>query len=415
MPFSLADVLMNLDQFKNKTPPTLGGNFASPPQPVPAPQTLANQNAPVAPAPQNPMMPPQPPASLPGMPNFGQNAGAGGWKGFLKDTLSEIIPAATQVAIWGPGEFGQRMAYNKLVTHLGKKKEDEEKQKQDMIAQSATAQAGVRMYLKANKIDPDMFDNALLTGGSTGNQQADSWIQQYRTQLEPWVKANKFGPADMLKSFESRKAYEDLYEEKGVLGEKAFEQKKELKMVGRRPPTLTYRERDPEGWRKDQEFKADLKATHMKPDKPETPSMREVWPTGGGESIWTRNDVAPPKGYTGIKPERAPKAPTPQQALKNIAQQEKIIFSLKNTGGIPAELLGNVSPETLKMLQGGDSTSAIQAAQDVIDYNKPYAAGKTEATGKPKVGDAKAKNDLKTSKRKPGESIPDYLKRTGQQ
>ncbi len=108
--------------------------------------------------------------------------------------------------------------------------------------------------------------------------------------------------------------------------------------------------------------------------------MRRVYNIKTGEGKWVRTDTDPGSDWTDIKPEKPPKKPTEQQALKNIAQQEKIIATLKNQGTLSSDLLPFMDKDTLEMYRGGDYTSAIQAAQDVIDYNKPYA----QTGGQPK-------------------------------
>ena len=249
------------------------------PQPVAQPQQPQQQTA------------PQPPPQMPGVP-LGQyaNGNNGGFKSklgdFLKNTLAEIVPAATQVAIWGPGEFGQRMAFNKLTSHLAKKKEDEEKERQDIISQMATAHVGMRKYLKSTNGDPDMYYQALtVPGTSTGNPQVDAWLQQLQPQLDQLRKAGKLDATSMLSSFEKSKEYEDLTKEENMtemeLYQKDPEKYKEYKEAGRTPrqsKLLTDEELNQKITLADKEAAA--RAKYRKPDKPEKPDKvryQETW------------------------------------------------------------------------------------------------------------------------------------------
>lgn len=300
--------------------------------------TLANQVAPAQAAqPQQQVaqqLPAQAPPALPTMPNFGQpNSGGGGFKGFLKDTLSEIIPAATQVAIWGPGEFGQRMAYNKLVTHLGKKKDDEEKEKQNFIAQMGTAHAGMRKYLRENGGDPDMYYYALSGGGSTGNPQVDSWIQQFRTEIEPLVKSGKIGASDMLTSFEKVKPFEDLTKEEGLKSEKVvaqeesiFKRKQQIEAEYKKRESRSIEQLTEDSLKGDAEATAILKKMQQdkmdvahgsrepaKPDKPNEPRRKIEYFDKQGESHFLPDNAEVPAGYTRVVPTKR-KSGSPKSA-----------------------------------------------------------------------------------------------------
>jgi hypothetical protein len=380
MPITLEEILKSFPELRGGQP-TQGplvnqGQSFSPPAAQPAVQQPTPQPTPM----------PSMPASL------GQsNQGGGGLKSTLGNmaksflgTAANTLPTAlANAAIFGDNPQSRQMTYSSMLHQLEEKKEAEERKRQDKIADISSAYVAFRKSAKDRGLDDETIGSAFLGGTQTGNQEVDAWTGQ----LLELMKANKIGASDAWAVIDNAKKYEELLKPGKLtdyeLYEKDPEKYKEFKGAGKTPPKID--KYSTEGMEAEKDLIATRKkeeAKYRRPEKTETPSMREVWPTGGGESTWIRNDVAPPKGYTGIKPERPPKSPTPQQALKNIAQQEKIIYSLKNTGGIPAELLGNVSPETLKLLQGGDSSSAIQSAQDVVDYNRQFVGtqSKTNTT-----------------------------------
>lgn len=355
--------------------------------------TLANLNQPAQPSPIA-----QTQGQLPVLPDMGQPSGGGGLantlagmgKSFL-GTAAETIPTAIfNAALFGNTPQSQAMTYASMVDKLAEKRKKAEERKTNKRAALGNFNYAIQEYgSKKYKVDPEVTMTAIYGDGTTGIPEFDAELKPHIDSIGTLIKQGDLDATDVdvsrIKSFEYRKA---------VLGDtmslEKFEQQKELKLLGKEPKQETGQMRaylsDVDNFGYDKSF-ADWKISQQKPDKPETPSLKRLYNIKTDEAKWFRPDIDPGADWTDVKPERAPKAPTPQQALKNIAQQKKIIYSLKNTGGIPAELLGNVSPETLKLLQGGDSSSAIQAAQDVIDYNKQFVSSTgTQSPAKGKSG-----------------------------
>jgi len=343
--------------------------------------TLANQAALTqAQQPQAQPLPAQAPASLPALPNFNQpnNSGGGGLvnalgnmgKSFL-GTAAETLPTAIfNAALFGNNPQSRMMTYSSMVDRLDEKRKKEEEARQNKIADWSSAYVALKKAAKDRGLDDETIGSAFLGGSQTGNPEIDS----YMGQLLELMKANKVSASDAWAVISKADEY-NKFIRGDVMSPEKFKQEIELKKAGQKP---TEEPASMKEYRHDVEnfgFKgsfADWEKSKRPPQKPETPTMREVWPTDGGESIWIRNDVPPPKGYTGIKPEKPAKNPTPEQALKVIAAQKKIIAGLENTGGISPLLLANADPESLKLLQKGDVSGATQAAQDVIDYYQQF-------------------------------------------